>query len=116
MEIKVKKALEKNDMILICPICMHKYNEDKNAPLVLRCGHTFCRNCGVNLLKFSQIMCPYDKQKFRCDKIDDLAKNIALLDLLEAERKKAPQQEEKKVNNQRFCEYHPTKKVKFYCN
>ena len=31
--------------ILKCKICKLKYNNDIKEPLILKCGHTFCRTC-----------------------------------------------------------------------
>ena len=45
MIIRVKKALESNDMLLICQICMHKYNLHQLQPLSLKCGHSLCKKC-----------------------------------------------------------------------
>ena len=28
-----------------CPICMHEFDDKSRVPLVLHCGHTFCKKC-----------------------------------------------------------------------
>lgn len=35
--------------VLECPICCELFNIVKNAPYVLWCGHTLCRNCVIAL-------------------------------------------------------------------
>ncbi|OMJ77209.1 hypothetical protein SteCoe_23244 [Stentor coeruleus] len=34
--------------LLTCPICMHEFNSDNYIPLILHCGHTFCKKCIEN--------------------------------------------------------------------
>jgi hypothetical protein len=31
--------------ILKCKICLNKYNINNNEPLILKCGHTYCKAC-----------------------------------------------------------------------
>lgn len=32
-------------MALECGVCLENYNTNENFPMILDCGHTFCRLC-----------------------------------------------------------------------
>jgi hypothetical protein len=54
--------------------------------------------------------CPFDNQTFDHVNIDLLGRNFTLLDLIDAERS------ERKVSpDERQCQKHPNKMIKFYC-
>lgn len=54
--------------------------------------------------------CPFDNQTFDHVNIDLLGRNFTLLDLIDAERS------ERKVSpDERQCQKHPNKLIKFYC-
>ncbi len=53
---------DKEDL-LICPICCNEYNELKNKPICISCGHTICQECLYKLNTNNSIMCPIDKKK-----------------------------------------------------
>ncbi|MCQ2816213.1 MAG: hypothetical protein MJ252_02995, partial [archaeon] len=36
------------DDLLKCDYCGNKFNSDLRIPLVIKCGHTFCKNCLIN--------------------------------------------------------------------
>lgn len=76
----------------------------------MKCGHTFCKECQKALHKNKRIKCPLDKKQFDYFLIDDIGKNFIILDLLEAER------QVKREPDEYYCEMHPHKKVKFFCN
>ena len=42
--------------ILKCKICLNKYNINTNEPLILKCGHTYCKACISE--KSNDISCP----------------------------------------------------------
>lgn len=107
LERQGKQGLE---AILTCQICIHIYNQDDRVPLILRCGHTVCRECAKGLTKgYSDRRCPFDKISIDFANPDFLSKNYSLLDLLESLKGKRLRPDEK------FCEKHPKKKAKFYC-
>ena len=42
--------------ILKCKLCANSYNNENLEPLIIRCGHTYCKTCLFN--KKSYINCP----------------------------------------------------------
>lgn len=53
---------------ICCPVCMERFNDSRHSPLILACGHTFCRDCLCSLHKNKQqLKCPH------CNKIDHRA-------------------------------------------
>lgn len=69
-----------------CNICFNKYDDDKRTPLLLPCGHTFCKACCKKLLEpfdaqneddlpDNEIKCPVDSHKFQLVDERELAKN-----------------------------------------
>lgn len=86
---------------LVCSICFEAFDNEINLPLVLCCGHTFCKPC---LEKYTNklFLCPIDrKQEWR--EVSSLPRNFIVLDYLEAP---------KQINK---CEIHK-KKIKWRCN
>jgi hypothetical protein len=57
-------------MAFECGICATTYNGDFRQPLMLECGHTFCKEC-LTLRLGPQQCCPYCRQS--------LGKDAALL-------------------------------------
>ena len=94
---------------------MQMYNNDENVPLILRCGHTVCRACAKkmnnSILTGNAVdkRCPFDKSNIDFANPDFLSKNYSVLDLLESLKTKKLRPDEK------LCDKHPKKKVKFYC-
>jgi hypothetical protein len=70
------------DDILSCPICLERFNESAHCPLILGCGHSFCRECIVSLhTNKREIKCPH------CNQVDSrtpekLPKNFIICDML----------------------------------
>lgn len=64
---------EEEKLSLLCMICDEKYDEADKRPLVLMCGHTFCKNC---LARFIQskgyIQCMTCRRKFK-----DIYQNVS---------------------------------------
>lgn len=48
--------MEKSN-IIECTVCMNAFNETIHAPLVLGCGHTFCKECLDHVINGKKI-CP----------------------------------------------------------
>ena len=48
-----------------CTNCYEFFNEDKNIPLNLECGHTFCKDCIKEILKNClKLECPICRHVF----------------------------------------------------
>lgn len=65
-----------------CNICFNLYDLKNCAfyPLILDCGHTFCKSCIRNLLQKNP-QCPYDRTKI-LKNLDQIKVNYALLDAI----------------------------------
>lgn len=69
-----------------CSVCQTRYNEDERVPLLLQCGHGFCKECLSRMFSASQdttLSCP------RCrhvsvvgNSVQALRKNYAVLALI----------------------------------
>mmetsp|Transcript_4745 Transcript_4745/g.7142 ORF Transcript_4745/g.7142 Transcript_4745/m.7142 type:complete len:1017 (+) Transcript_4745:916-3966(+) len=71
-----------SDEGLFCSICMERFNDSRHAPLVLNCGHTFCRDCLSSLQSAkSQIKCP-NCNSIESRSIDALPKNFILSEIV----------------------------------
>ena len=42
---KSKEILKKLEDIMKCKICNTKYDYNIHRPMIVKCGHTFCKNC-----------------------------------------------------------------------
>ena len=76
------------DELLECKICSVTYNTTDRKPLVLPCGHTFCKVTISDLINKKQqgaIICPFDNKIHPCNIADDIPTNFGLQDLI-AER------------------------------
>jgi hypothetical protein len=73
-----------------CSICLEEFKQ----PVVLSCGHTFCKGC---LLKVRDYQCPTCRQFFYCD-VDSLPSNFVVLQWME-ENKKNTEKNKKKSNS-----------------
>ncbi|PIN21983.1 MEKK [Handroanthus impetiginosus] len=70
-----------------CSVCQNKYNEEERCPLLLQCGHGFCRECLSKMFSASPdsaLSCP------RCrhvsivgNSVSALKKNYAILSLIQ---------------------------------
>ena len=47
------------ETVTTCPVCYSKYSKPSKIPLILTCGHTFCKSCTSNFSK-----CPLCRQAF----------------------------------------------------
>ncbi|CAM8889070.1 unnamed protein product [Rhodiola kirilowii] len=69
-----------------CSVCQSRYNEEERVPLLLQCGHGFCKECLSRMFSASQdttLSCP------RCrhlsvvgNSVSGLSKNYAILALI----------------------------------
>ena len=76
---------------LICPLCEQIYNDHKNIPRLLLCGHTYCQICLQKMLDSEKnlIYCQEENIEYKNIKsIDDLSKNISLIKLISIAHKR----------------------------
>ncbi len=107
------------DSIFECGICFKGYNHNEKKPISLPCGHSFCFECIQHLYKNQTIKCPYDKIAHHSTP-ENLPVNYQVLTALPMGMTQTSSNEnntnaDKPVNSVRFCDIHPSKKVKFYC-
>ena len=106
------------DAFFECGICFKRYNHNEKKPISLPCGHSFCFECVKQLYKHQMIKCPYDKISHHSSP-ENLPVNYSVLTALPMGAQ--PEKDDDEVapgqagKNVKFCEIHPTKKVKFYC-
>lgn len=77
--------VEENGTVLDCIICMMIYNRTDRKPLVLTCGHTFCKICITNMFKIKDregLLCPLDKKVQPWQIVDEVPVNWTIMDLL----------------------------------
>jgi len=108
------------DSFFECGICFKPYNHNDKKPIALPCGHSFCFECVKCLYKHQMIKCPYDKIAHHSQP-ENLPVNYSVLTALPmgvanptAEAGASPG-DTVKASPIRFCDIHPSKKVKFYC-
>ena len=66
-----------------CPICSERYNRTIKMPKILSCGHSFCKECLIKSLKYSQeLLCSICRQKQNVKDPEQLITNRAIYDLL----------------------------------
>lgn len=65
---------------MLCDICSLDFDLDTRAPLVLQCGHTFCKTCVSQLLESAKrLKCPADG-KLDARPVAELPRDFALVD------------------------------------
>lgn len=112
-----------------CQICLNHYDDNINSPIVIQCGHTFCKQCvkrileinnsnninSINIIDSISSLQVQDAVKNKKDKCPvckkpisnkDLVPNFELLSLICNQRKK--------IDN--LCELHTNENLNFYCN
>eukprot|EP00249_Psilotum_nudum_P023910 c29025_g1_i1 orf=417-5300(+) len=69
-----------------CSVCQMTYNEDDRVPMMLQCGHSFCKECLAHMFEVSTdhtILCPRCRQPSKVgNSVEALRKNFAMLSLL----------------------------------
>ena len=90
-----------------CTICFEDYNSSHKKPLVLRCGHTFCKYCVLDIFFKNQGVkrCPLnciDNLVYK--NIDDVTVNYFVLNMIE---QSAVQEK---------CSVHHTSLCDMYCS
>ena len=97
-----------SEIELTCPICLEDFDTLKRVPLVLACGHTYCKVC-LKHMSIKELKCPNDRQP-ETRPFPKLPKNYIIIDFL-----KSPEQVTPGRDVFEICKEHPTKKTKFYC-
>jgi len=97
-----------SELELACPVCLESFDTMFRIPLVLGCGHTYCKAC-LESLASKGLQCPHDRKPERRS-IAALPRNFIIVEFLEAPEQITPGKDiiEK-------CKAHPTKRTKFYC-
>lgn len=47
-----------DDSLVLCELCFETYNAEERKPLVLNCGHTYCKECINKIMKSNPKLCP----------------------------------------------------------
>lgn len=90
---------------MVCAICREAFSRERE-PLVLQCGHSFCRYCIEHLVNENSYMkCSFDRS-YDMRPIGDFRPNIALLQLIEYKSK---------PRNWQKCSIHRFKNSRFLC-
>jgi len=67
-----------------CPKCHSLYQKEKNIPLLLiKCGHTLCKNCADTIFTGKSISCPDCGCISAIESVSLLPKNMALLSMFQ---------------------------------
>ncbi|XP_045614699.1 uncharacterized protein [Procambarus clarkii] len=64
-----------------CIVCSEVYQKGPRDPLVLPCGHTFCRSCVTSVVKTGNALCPTCRSQHQDVEVEDLLINFSLLSL-----------------------------------
>ncbi|KAH0646139.1 hypothetical protein KY285_025808 [Solanum tuberosum] len=91
-----------------CSVCQNRYDEEERCPLLLQCGHGFCRECLSRMFSASpdtSLSCP------RCrhvslvgNSVTALKKNYAILALIRDSRYSSDDEDEEEENEKGFNE------------
>ncbi|KAK4483563.1 hypothetical protein RD792_010762 [Penstemon davidsonii] len=73
--------------VTCCSVCENKYNEEDRCPLLLQCGHGFCRDCLSKMFAASpdsSLSCPRCRHVSTVgNSVSALKKNYAILSLIQ---------------------------------
>lgn len=67
---------------LSCPVCNNPFDNEQKIPLMLSCGHSYCKGCLSKLFESGGVACPEDGTPISNPSVDSLPKNIALLHII----------------------------------
>jgi len=59
-------------------VCYEVFREPDRTPLILPCGHSYCRRCLRKLHKHGRVECPACRRTIRIDSLDNLIRNYNL--------------------------------------
>ncbi|XP_045130130.1 tripartite motif-containing 13-like [Portunus trituberculatus] len=65
-----------------CDVCSDVYEQVQRTPLVLPCGHTFCRACLTDIRKSGRFQCPTCRAGHNNLQVEALTVNYSLLNIL----------------------------------
>jgi len=66
-----------------CSICFKEFDKDFHCPYVLTCGHNICSSSMEKLFAEKAVKCPFCNKENFYNKISDISKNYALLNIIE---------------------------------
>ena len=64
-----------------CLVCAVSYDQNENKPLILQCGHTFCKSCLHRVKESLNCCCPRCRHDWSNVNVDDLAVCYQLMDV-----------------------------------
>lgn len=108
-DVEEPQPRKEKDSLLLCNICVNKYDTASRLPLSLHCGHSLCRECAKTMFKQNRIKCPFDNSSFNYSSFEALGRNFTVLELLDQEKQRLAQ------SDVRHCAIHKNKKAKFFC-
>lgn len=95
-----------------CTVCYNSFDEAEYRPLILGCGHTYCKVCISNFQLGKELFnCPTCNQPCALGDVGSLATNFSILTLTSSTIESAPRDSSITMP----CSKHPAKKVKFIC-
>ncbi|XP_053630090.2 uncharacterized protein [Cherax quadricarinatus] len=64
-----------------CGVCSLTYDTEQHVPLVMKCGHDYCRQCLQKLVKKESLTCPFPACRARYEKLNmsELTKVLGLI-------------------------------------
>ena len=93
--------------ILVCDICCNHFDCDAHTPLVLTCGHTFCKKCidrlFQNVAGLYRMKCPKCNFVITSPIRNVFQKNFSLIQMIDDQTQIC------------FCKYHPSEKISMRC-
>ena len=66
---------------LCCSLCLSRYSETEHIPLLLKCGHTYCKDCLTGAREQGRTNCPTCSYADAFDQVDRLPKNYLVLEM-----------------------------------
>jgi len=66
---------------LCCSLCLSRYSETEHVPLLLKCGHTYCKDCLTSARSQGRTNCPTCSYQDAFDQVERLPKNYLVLEM-----------------------------------
>lgn len=76
---------------ITCTVCSEEYRTGKHDPLIMPCGHTFCRDCIISIKTTKNVSCPTCREQHEGMRVESLPLNYSILSLSENMTHKQPQ-------------------------
>lgn len=64
-----------------CGVCLREFNEGERCPRILECFHTVCTFCAKGFITRKDRRCPFCREAFEVDNVNDIRINEDVLDL-----------------------------------